>query len=85
MRGFKSNQARRQDSVTGGAEINFGGAREVDLCEFERGTGAREIYPSLEQTNKVKTKDTAEIRNSNCLSGPKQMISKQKKRSSLKF
>ena len=34
-------QARRQDSVTGGAEINFGGAREVYLCEFERGTGAR--------------------------------------------
>ena len=33
------NQARRQDSVTGGAEINFGGAREVCLCEFERGTG----------------------------------------------
>ena len=32
------NQARRQDSVTGGAEINFGGAREVYLCEFERGT-----------------------------------------------
>ena len=30
-------QARRQDSVTGGAEINFGGAREVHFCEFERG------------------------------------------------
>ena len=24
--------------MTGGAEINFGGAREVYLCEFERGT-----------------------------------------------
>ena len=50
-------QARRQDSVTGGggAEINFGGAREVYLCEFERGTGAREIYSSVDQTNKVKT------------------------------
>ena len=35
-------QARRQNSVTGGAEINFGGAREVYFCEFERGTGARE-------------------------------------------
>ena len=26
-----------------GAEINFGGAREVYLCEFERGTGAQFI------------------------------------------
>ena len=32
-------QAQRQDSVTGGAEINFRRAREVYLCEFERGTG----------------------------------------------
>ena len=42
--------------MTGGAEINFGGAREVHLCEFERGTRAREVYSSLDQTNKVKTK-----------------------------
>ena len=50
-------QAWRQDSVTGGAEINFwGGAQEVYLCQFERGTGAREIYSSVDQTNKVKTK-----------------------------
>ena len=42
--------------MTGGAEINFWGAREVYLWEFERGTGVREIYPSLDQTNKVKTK-----------------------------
>ena len=53
-----SGQARRQDSVTGGAETKFGGAREVHLCKFERGTGAREIYPSLDQMNKVKTKDS---------------------------
>ena len=26
---LRDTQARRQDSVTGGAEINFGGAREV--------------------------------------------------------
>ena len=25
------------------------------MCEFERGTGAREIYPSLDQINKVKS------------------------------
>ena len=31
-------QARRQDSVTEGAEINFRGAREVYSCEFERRT-----------------------------------------------
>ena len=54
-------QARHQDSVTGGgggADINFEGAREVYLCEFERGTGAREIYPSLDQMNKLKNKDS---------------------------
>ena len=38
-------QARRQDSATRGAEINFGGAREVYLREFK----------SVEQTKKVKT------------------------------
>ena len=26
------------------------------MCEFERGTGAREIYPSLDQINKVRSK-----------------------------
>ena len=45
----RSQQARRQDSVTGGgAEINFRGHEKFILCEFERGTGAREIYPSLQ-------------------------------------
>ena len=38
-------QARRQDSATWGAEINFGGAREVHLREFK----------SVDQTKKVKT------------------------------
>ena len=52
----RSQQARRQDSVTGGAEINFGGHEKFILCEFERGTGAREIYPSLDQINKVRSK-----------------------------
>ena len=37
--------ARRQDSVTWGAEINFWGAREVYLREFKR----------VDQTKKVKT------------------------------
>ena len=36
-------QARRQYSVTGGAKINFSGAREVYLCEFDGGTGAQEV------------------------------------------
>ena len=53
---FHSIQAQRQDSVIGGAEINFGEAQEVYLCEFERDTGAREIYSSVDQTKKVKTK-----------------------------
>ena len=38
-------QARRQDSVTWGVEINFGGARELYLREFKSG----------DQTKKVKT------------------------------
>ena len=44
--------------MTGGAEINFGGAREVHSSEFKRGTGAREIYSSLDQNDEVKTKDS---------------------------
>ena len=28
------------------------------MCEFERGTGAREIYPSLDQMSKVRSKDS---------------------------
>ena len=40
----------------GGGRNKFWGAREVYLCKFERGTGAREIYPSLDQMSKVKTK-----------------------------
>ena len=38
-------QARRQDSATREAEINFGGAREVYLHELK----------SVEQTKNVKT------------------------------
>ena len=55
-----SVQARRQNSVIGkgGAEINFGGHEKFILCEFERGTGAREIYPSLDQMNKVRSKNS---------------------------
>ena len=44
--------------MTGGAEINFGGHEKFILCEFERGTGAREIYPSLDQMNKMRSKDS---------------------------
>ena len=35
--GPKFTQAHRQDSVTRGAETNFGEAREIYLCEFEGG------------------------------------------------
>ena len=38
-------QARRQDNVTRGAKINFGGAQKVYLREFK----------SVKQTKKVKT------------------------------
>ena len=40
-------------NLGGGAEINFGGARKVYLCEFERGTGAREIYSGVEKRSSV--------------------------------
>ena len=54
------NQARRQDSVTeGGGRNKFWGALDVYLWEFERGTRAREIYSSVDQTNEVKTKKKA--------------------------
>ena len=36
--------------MTWGAEINFGGAREVYLCEFERGTGALFIVVWIKRT-----------------------------------
>ena len=49
-----ASQARRQDSVTGGVEINFGGHKKFI---YVNSRGAREIYPSLDQMNKVKTKD----------------------------
>ena len=74
--------------MTGGgeAEINFGGARVGYFCEFERGTGAREIYPSVDQTNKVKTKKKviqrnfpAKIRNLNSFSDRKLVTTKKKK------
>ena len=48
-------QAWLQDSVTGGKKKILG-AREIYSCEFEKGTGAREIYSSVDQTKKVKTK-----------------------------
>ena len=41
--------------MTGGAELNFEEARKVYLCEFERSTGAREIYSGVDQTKIVKT------------------------------
>ena len=34
----------------------LGGHEKFILCEFERGTGAREIYPSLDQINKMRSK-----------------------------
>ena len=44
-------QARRQDSVTGGAEINFGGGTRSLFCVNSK--GAQKIYPCLDQRNKV--------------------------------
>ena len=59
--------------MTGGAEINFGGDEKFILSEFERGTGAREIYPCLDQMNKVRSKNSrdfpAENGNSSALTG----------------
>ena len=65
------------------------------MCEFERDTGAREIYPSLDQTNKVNSKKkvfteiqrdfSAEFRNSSGFSARKKVTSKKKRSSSQKF
>ena len=51
-------QARRQHSVTGGAGINFGGHEKFIYVNSRGARGAREIYPSLDQMNKVKTKNS---------------------------
>ena len=40
-----------------GAEINFGGAREIYLCEFERGTGNFFQCGSNEQGKDQKKKE----------------------------
>ena len=66
------NQARRQDSVTGGQKEILGVHEKSILCEFERGTGAQEIYPCLDQRNKVWCE------NSKGYSGQKHVISKKK-------
>ena len=53
--------------MTGGGGVGgrnkFWGAREVYLCEFERGTGAREIYSSVDQNEQgenLKTRSSAQ-------------------------
>ena len=84
------NQARHQDSVTGGAEINFGRHEKFILCELERGTGAREIYPTLVQMNKVRRKNLkgyfGRNRNFTRFFRPKTGdLQKKRKRSSMKF
>ena len=83
-------QVRRQDSVTRGGRNKFGGAREVYLCELQRGTGAREIHSSVDQMNKVKTKDLKEFsgRNRNFKRFVRSKtgdLQKNKKKSSLKL
>ena len=74
----------------------MGGHEIFILCEFEKGTGAREIHRSLDQINKVRSKNSeifrpkseiqvvfpAEIGNSSGFSGRNQVISEKKKRSS---
>ena len=72
-------QARRQDSVTGGAETNFGGHEKFNYVNWR---GAREICPSLDQMNKVKTKNSEGFSGCNQklkrFSGRRQVISKKK-------
>ena len=65
-------QARCQDSVTGGGGRNkfWGGTRNLFMWIWE-GHGSREIYPSLDQMHKVKTKKQVKTG----FSSRKQMIS----------
>ena len=52
------------------------------MCEFERGTGAQEIYPYLDQRNKVWCENSKGFSGRNrkfkCFSGRKQVTSKKK-------
>ena len=51
---YCSKQARRQDSVTGeGGTENFGGHEKFN---YVNSRGAQEVYSSMDQTKKVKTK-----------------------------
>ena len=79
--------------MTGGGRNKFWGHEKFILCEFERGTGAREIYPSLDQINKVRSKDSKKFSCRNRKfkrffrpkTGDLQKKKKKKKRSSLKL
>ena len=53
LRHFCAMQTRRQDSVIGRAEINFGGHEKFI---YVNSRGARKVYWSMDQTKKVKTK-----------------------------
>ena len=67
-----SAQARRQDSVTGGAEINFGRAREVYFVWIREGHwGTR----NLSQSGSNKQGEEQKLKG---FSGQKQVISKKK-------
>ena len=68
--GRNPQQARRQGAEMRGRNKSWG-VREVYLGEFEGGTGAREVYSSVDQTKKVKTKkkkvfSTTSSTNSGC-------------------
>ena len=78
---YAHNRPGARIAWLGGQKEILGGHEKSILCEFERGTGPQEIYPCLDQRNKVWCE------NSKGFSGRKQVISKKKKkkRPSLKF
>ena len=54
-------QPRRQDSVTGGGGNKFWGGTRSLFMWIRKGHGAREIYSSVDQTNRVKTKNRKKV------------------------
>ena len=77
-------QARRQDSVTGGAEMNFG-RHEKFICVNSRGAQGHEKFISVwikwtRWRSKIQREFPAKIANSSGFSGREQVIFKKKKK-----
>ena len=77
------HQVWRQDSVTGGAELNFGGHEKFIYVNLRGAQGHEKFIPVWIKWRRWRPKNLrdfpAEIGNSSGFSGRKQVISKKKK------